>query len=306
MAQQQQTDPHANNPVSGQQNGKLPPSKSSGAPRSTNNQNQTVSAEEKNDDPDGFLSRWQKPEWVIVYVTAAYTAIALLTLFAIGWQVWLMRVTARRQLRAYMVAETGTIVNVANPIREKGKYIPTEARITHPGWGPVARIQIKNTGQTPAYNVEHWGKICFLEYPLPASHTEKPTFEGRFSSVVGPGIPNTKTLFFGPRLTDEQTKKLMDGTGAIYVFGEIVYTDTFREHHFTRYRLIHHVQGGKIGINTDFSFAESGNETDDSKKRWYQRRKRQLPVASSPSPNPSPAAEAGHGDQTQHEAEKTN
>lgn len=170
------------------------------------------------------------------------------------------RETSERQLRAYVVAELGSIVNVADPIPAVGLE-PTEARRKFQ-WGPVARIQIKNTGQTPAFKVEHWGNLCFREYPLtselppPAKGLEKSL------SIIGPGIINTKTLSIGPVLTDEQVAELRVPSAAIYFYGEVCYEDAFGKRHFTRYRVLHNQTSGPVGVSTDFTFAAEGNEAD--------------------------------------------
>jgi hypothetical protein len=224
---------------------------------------------------------WYKlPAWISIDVAAVSTVIAFFTLVFFAVQVWLMRITAHRQLRAYVVAETGIVVNVADPIQSIGPKSETEARITHPEWGPVLRIQIKNTGQTPAYDVIHWAGFYFREWPLESALPPIPAAEDRYRSTMGPGVPITKTLFFGPRLTDEQIKGLRDGTAALYCQGEILYRDAFKKKHFTRYRLMYHLFGGAIGVNTDLTFAEEGNETDDTAKKWWQRKRINHPLKS--------------------------
>jgi len=57
----------------------------------------------------------------------------------------------RRQLRAYVIGESGTIGNVANPIPLYAGQVltPTGAEITNTACGPVAYIQIKNSGKLP-------------------------------------------------------------------------------------------------------------------------------------------------------------
>ncbi|MHB1959212.1 MAG: hypothetical protein ACYCO5_09290 [Acidobacteriaceae bacterium] len=224
----------------------------------------------KNPDPPVFTAWWRTPEWVIVEVTAAYTGIALLTLFFIAAQVWLMRSTAQRQLRAYVLAETGTIVNVANPDKSRGPKFKTGAELAHSEWGPIVKIQIKNTGQTPAYDVVHWAAIYHRELPLKSPLPPMPIEQEFNKSPMGPGIPITKVLFFGPPLSVEQVTSLKDGSAAIYCQGIIRYRDTFMKKHFTRYRLMHCIHGGRIGVNTDLTFCEEGNDTDDTQIRWWK------------------------------------
>jgi hypothetical protein len=208
-------------------------------------------------DPKSYFARVVSPENLpnigLFFAGVGGIIIAFFTLGA-------MRDASKKQLRAYVVQEMGSIVNVADPIPAAG-LVPTEARITHPLWGPVARVQIKNTGQTPALQVEHWGNICLREYPLisglPALPVGKPS-----RSILGAGIVSTKSLTYGPPLTSQQIADLRAGTVAIYIYGEIKYKDIFRKSHFTRYRLMHHAIGGVIGISTDLTFTEEGNEAD--------------------------------------------
>jgi hypothetical protein len=193
--------------------------------------------------------------WPVVAVAIPAIVVGWLTLAA-------MRESSERQLRAYVVAESGNIVNVANPdpMPAGSVYKPTGAEHAYP-WGPIAYIRIKNAGQTPAFDVRHWGEICFREFPLtsefPWNKKGVPA-----ASMLGPGIFSTKTLFFGPELTLQEIASLKDGTGGIYVHGEITYRDAFGKKHITNYRLVHHKLGGAIGISTDLSFADGGNNAD--------------------------------------------
>jgi hypothetical protein len=51
-----------------------------------------------------------KPEWMIIWVTLAYTIVSTLALVAIAIQVWLMKDTAKRQLRAYLTVTIGSAI----------------------------------------------------------------------------------------------------------------------------------------------------------------------------------------------------
>jgi hypothetical protein len=192
----------------------------------------------------------------IIGVFGAWIGIIILII-----QTAVMGRNSKRQLRAYVVQEMGAIVNVADPIPAVG-LVPTEARLSHPEWGPIIRLQIKNTGQTPALEVTNWAAICFREYPLVSELPGRNPQLRPMPSILGAGIPSTKTLFFGPPLTAQQITDLRAGTGAIYFHGEIQYRDIFNKTHFTRYRGMHHVMGGAIGVSTDLTFTEGGNEAD--------------------------------------------
>jgi hypothetical protein len=178
------------------------------------------------------------------------------------WTLNHMRESSERQLRAYVVAEVGSIVNIANPVEVPGVTLtPTEARAAFP-WGPIAKIAIKNAGQTPAYHVGHWGSICFREYPLASPLPSNPHTARPMPSIMGPGTIATKLFLFGPSLTPQQISDLRAGSGAVYVYGEVTYRDAFGNERFTNYRLMYHIIGGAIGVSTDLSFTEDGNEAN--------------------------------------------
>ena len=80
--------------------------------------------------------------------------------------------------------------------------------------------------------------------------------------ILGPGIIGTKLYRFGPVLTDQQIADLRVGTGAIYVYGDIGYEDAFGKKRFTNYRLMYHAFGGAIGVSTDLTFTEEGNDAN--------------------------------------------
>jgi hypothetical protein len=203
-------------------------------------------------------SYWGLSDKIAVIATVA----AFLQFAALVVTIFVMVSSSRRQLRAYVGGDVGSIGNVANPIPVAGQAItPTGAEITNPTCGPVAYVQIKNAGQTPAYEVLHWGHICVREYPL-TSALPSPKFIAKNASILGPGIVATKYLFLATPLTAQEISDLSVGNVAIYVYGEIRYKDAFGTERFTKYRLMHHVGQGAIGVNTGLTFADEGNEAN--------------------------------------------
>ncbi len=150
------------------------------------------------------------------------------------------------------MCESSSIFNVANPVPLFPGQIfqPTGAEITNAAAGPGAWIQIKNTGQTPAFKVSHWGNICFREYPLRA---------GLPARIQNPQEMTFPGELFEP-LSAVEISALRNGTGAIYVYGEIFYEDAFEKPQRASYRFMHHPQGGAVGVSTNLSFADTGNE----------------------------------------------
>jgi hypothetical protein len=210
-----------------------------------------------------YLTIW---EWTrdffsdkVAVVTLALVIVVILQLKSMQSQ----ENTIKRQMRAYVVGEGGYIGNVTNP--PPGLQIPgpNPAAIAFPAQGPIARISIKNTGQTPAFRVIHWGNSCFREFPLASPLPPKPPNMRPLNSILGPGIISTKNFNIPNPLTPQEIARLRAGTGAIYVYGEILYRDAFGKEHFTRYRLMHHLISGTLGISTDLTFCEEGNEADE-------------------------------------------
>jgi hypothetical protein len=144
-----------------------------------------------------------------------------------------------------------------------GGWPVTNARLFRPETGPIAQIQIKNVGQTPAYDVSHWGGISVREFPLKSKLPTRGNSGGAESQIImGAGVPSTKMLTLPHRLTEEEVNGLRNSTIAIFVYGDVLYTDIFKKRRFTRYRFMYHVAGGAIGVSTDLTFAEGGNEAD--------------------------------------------
>ena len=202
-----------------------------------------------------------KPEWVIVWVTAAYTVVTTVSLVLLAWQIKIGRESAEKQLRAYVVPDVISIVNVVNPLPDEADPPPqTDARVSRPKIGPRARIQIKNAGQTPAHNMRHWGDMSFRELPLTGSLSERGRTGRHHPIVLGPGIVASKNFGDMPELTDEQASWLRNGTYAIYVHGEILYTDAFGKDRRTTYRFMHCTLTGRMGVTTDLTFCDEGND----------------------------------------------
>lgn len=223
-------------------------------------QTQTNPQAHNNQGPSNPSNSWGLSDKIAVIASV----VAFLQFGALVWTIAVMIQNGRRQLRAYVIGESGTIGNVANPIPLYAGQVlpPTGAEITNTACGPVAYIQIKNSGQTPAYKVLHWGNICVREYPLTSNLPPIPILVLRNASVLGPGIYSTKYLFLPKPLTAQEISDLRAGIAAIYVYGEIDYEDAFGKKRVTKYRLMHHVGQGAIGVNTGLTFADEGNEAD--------------------------------------------
>jgi hypothetical protein len=134
--------------------------------------------------------------------------------------------TARRQLRAYLCV--------------------SEARLNFRADSQIkGQIEIKNTGQTPAYEVRTWIDSILREHPL-ISSLKRPTADfPQSDGIIGPGrhqIAVTHPLY-GKEI---DFGRVYYPGHAFYVYGECSYRDIFEKRHVLSFRMI---LGGPAGIS---------------------------------------------------------
>jgi hypothetical protein len=211
-------------------------------------------------------SEWRKKFICESKITDA--VIAALTLFLAiftGLLVWVgnkQEKTTRRQMRAFIYLNNGSVYNIASPLAPLAIYKPTGAELVSPSEGPLAQLTIKNSGSTPAFRVVHLGGICISDYPLRGELPQLMRVKNPPSSAIPPEGINTKSVRIVPPLTPDEVAGLRNGTKAIWVYGEITYRDAFRKKRTSRYRLFHNSSSGAIGVSTDLTWAEGGNEAN--------------------------------------------
>jgi hypothetical protein len=134
--------------------------------------------------------------------------------------------TAERQLRAY--------VGITLP--EDG---PATSSFVPPAI-PTIRLGIRNSGQTPAYDVEYSAIVDIRAYPLndfsgpPATNPSNPItlFPGTFALSWGMTIRPKRAL------TDEEVVSIQDGKSKrLYFWGTIKYRDAFNKPRWTTFCL---------------------------------------------------------------------
>jgi len=152
--------------------------------------------------------------------------------------------TAERQLRAYV--------------------LPTAAHFERFAVGdvPVADVTIKNSGQTPAYDLTVWARVGTDVFPISKEATE--TWPVDHSDdlaprVLGPGSEMHAVPRFGMPLNQETVDALRKGLMALYVQGEVTYRDAFNRPHTSRFFLF---GGGSIGFNGNLASFRYGNTAD--------------------------------------------
>src|SRR5262249_50256356 len=153
-------------------------------------------------------------EW-LVYATIALAFVAL-------FQVWATLRSAKIQNRAYVVFERGDILNVANPLQGQVPGPPAgvnPAAINFPNLGPISGLHTKNSGKTPAYEVDVWVNMVLREYPLQAPLPERPDGLPPVWTVIGPEIVTTQNRNIPHPLAPNEIAALRASTMAVYVYG---------------------------------------------------------------------------------------
>jgi hypothetical protein len=174
-----------------------------------------------------------------------------------------MRASERRDLRAYVVVNGGTIINVTGTPQPPtpGQPVQPAAALVNPAIGPVAQLTLLNAGKTPARLVVCSAGIEFREFPL-SSPPALAEVASPARSVLGPGVASTATRRMPQQLTPQQVIDLLAGTGAVYVYGIITYEDVYRESHTTSFRLMYHILTGVIPFTSELTFCAEGNDFD--------------------------------------------
>jgi hypothetical protein len=165
-----------------------------------------------------------------------------------GYQAYIAKDSAERQLRAYISA-----------------VIERQPDLDGPS-PPEVVILFKNNGQTPAYKVEARASFfvagenltetevndirAFLSKLGRSESVVFPNQEIRIASVPGIGIP----------LSPEQKIGISMGAQVLWVMGEVTYTDAFGVPRFNRFRL--YMGGTVVARYRKFLWADTGNDTN--------------------------------------------
>jgi len=101
----------------------------------------------------------------------------------------------------------------------------------------TAPVTIKNFGQTPAYDFMCSLQIGFFRYPLDVP-LDVPTYLPTASkSPIAPGEHVTQYTTLPDRLNQAETDSIRSGTGAIFVWGELLYLDVLKKRQSTQFSL---------------------------------------------------------------------
>lgn len=184
-------------------------------------------------------------------ITALATVLLTIVTGGLVWIAYQQHVTTRAQLRAYVFQEGANLLDA------------TQLPVPGPANQPWVELIIKNSGETPAYNVVHWGNVDVRE----ASQEELltiPPLAVRSKLHLPPNGFATKGLWLRRNLSPQEVADIQTGARCVFLYGRITYTDAFGRKHFTNYRLRYSGRYPPHGHGT-FNYCDEGNTTDDSK-----------------------------------------
>jgi hypothetical protein len=150
--------------------------------------------------------------------------------------------TAVRQLRAYVFPKTSKISNFNSD-------------------GIIQIIVVFiNSGQTPAYNFSSNMQVVIDDFHIDKRHDFN-IIEPKEGSKVNIGAGGESNIIYRFQISVDQRTAVKSGTKAIFIFGKVIYKDTFGENRWTTFRLYY---GGNFGCPEDGTLAnaEQGNESD--------------------------------------------
>ncbi len=193
----------------------------------------------------------EPPTWSLSDKIAFWAVVAgTLQAAALLMTLRLMQLSARRQLRAYVFAETFDLFDGAT------MQPPQPAHINEPG----VLLMLKNSGQTPAYNVVSTATIQVIE-PIHEARLIAPPLVDKFSANLGPGTSIRNAPWLGRQLTPADVADINSGAKGLYLYGRIEYRDVFKKKRFTAFRLRYVGQYPPTGPAA-LNFTEAGNQSD--------------------------------------------
>jgi hypothetical protein len=172
-----------------------------------------------------------RPEWLLSIST-----------IALVWATWRLvkgaDKTAERQLRAYVNVRSPKITNLATGVGDV-----------------LISIPIRNSGQTPAYDLSIWSDVDSADFPTSASSFDLPTTPAVGRITIGPASEHWYEFSISALTAAE-----LETSQALYVHGKIQYRDAFGVSRRTNFCL---VKGGGFGLTGDDLFlSHDGNESD--------------------------------------------
>jgi hypothetical protein len=191
-------------------------------------------------------------------VAVGSIVLSLIALVVSIWTAIIAIKTATDELRAYVFVVGATLYCVT---KEGISFDPPRPIVS--GGRPCSKLEIRNTGQTPAFDVRVYGKMDIVQWPVDATTLTALPFDdpktSRFS--LGSNVPTWKgdTLKDDRLILPPEMRGILAGSHALVVHGEIRYRDAFGKRRWTKYRFF---VGGAYGIQAlGMGQHEDGNES---------------------------------------------
>jgi hypothetical protein len=145
--------------------------------------------------------------------------------------------TAERQLRAYVCVESAVI----KPEDDGFRVV----------------VSVQNTGVTPAYKLQQRTQVAIREYPLLKIPLPELIPRPGQDTLAPQGV-TTPMPRFGRLLTKDEEREIRAEAKAIYVYGELDYTDVFGKSRVTKFRFRCNGHGLDLRL---FMGDDGGNES---------------------------------------------
>jgi hypothetical protein len=177
---------------------------------------------------------------LLVVVGALQGGLLFATLIAMGRQTTFIRDSASAATKSADAA-----INTVRTMQDNGEkqlrayvYPVAASRIVDGIHAPLFRLQIKNSGQTPAYDCSRYAVEVFSSTfplapegfnPVPGNPPSKsPIPPGEFVEIVATAHP----------LTSQQQEQITLSRAAIYLYGKINYRDAFGHDRESTFRFV--------------------------------------------------------------------
>jgi hypothetical protein len=181
-----------------------------------------TNTEHKPERSDNWFSGWNLTDRIAAVATAAAFLQFVALVVTIGVQIG----TSRRQLRAYVFPDASGVY--------EGMMLDTQLP-AHENDVGVA-LALKNTGQTPAFDVLTWTKIT-ITVPAEEDKLVPPRLEEKFPAYIGANSVMPKFLWLGRALSAAEIADINNQVRAIYLYGRIEYRDAFNRYRYSNFRL---------------------------------------------------------------------
>ncbi|WP_322414179.1 hypothetical protein [Mesorhizobium huakuii] len=191
---------------------------------------------------------------------ALSTVIIALFTVVLGIGTWVLVLDGRRHsrhaLRAYVFADKAWFFDLGRP--EGKRRIKAKEGIVG------CSVVITNSGETPAYNMIHWGAIALCNPAEQDAVLVVPALDlTQNSNTLAPGGANSKTLFRPGKITPAEIAEVKAGTMLLYLYGRIEYDDIFGWRRYTNYRLSFGYSWPPYG-SISLNFSQRGNTSDQN------------------------------------------